>query len=257
MACIAQNLSLPPRTEAAVRFIVPPAFRGKLCLMENYAPLKNQFLIVARALIQPHSKYVTGCIVNIGKKTQKLRAFTPVAHISQIDENGPFNKAMMSVDADMNPNSSSTSSNAQIPPHEVRIKALEEIGLKFENQNLTENEFSQLTSLLYEYRDIFCSDHENLPTSNIAEHHIHLTNPTPIRQKQYPLSLQQQNVMEKYVDKLLKANILRPSTSAWNSPAILVKKAHFNVTNRMIQINIAYVLTSAGSTRSLGPNSNH
>ena len=112
----------------------------------------------------------------------------------------------------------------------MRIKALEEIGRKFENQNLTENEISQLISLLYEYKDIFCSDHENLATSNIAERHKNLTNSTPIRQKQYLSSLQQQNVMEKYVDKLLKANILRLSTSAWNSPAIFVKKANFDVT---------------------------
>jgi hypothetical protein len=35
-------------------------------------------------------------------------------------------------------------------------------------------------------------------------------------------------VMEKYVDKLLKAKIVQPSVSPWNSPAILIRKAHFD-----------------------------
>jgi hypothetical protein len=34
--------------------------------------------------------------------------------------------------------------------------------------------------------------------------------------------------MEKYVDKLLKANIVRHSRSPWNSPAILIRKKGFN-----------------------------
>jgi hypothetical protein len=34
--------------------------------------------------------------------------------------------------------------------------------------------------------------------------------------------------MEKYADKLLKAKVVGPSKSAWNAPAILIKKAGFN-----------------------------
>jgi hypothetical protein len=34
--------------------------------------------------------------------------------------------------------------------------------------------------------------------------------------------------MEKYADKLLKAKVVGPSKSAWNAPAISIKKAGFN-----------------------------
>jgi hypothetical protein len=42
------------------------------------------------------------------------------------------------------------------------------------------------------------------------------TNDTPIRQKQYPLSPEQEIVIEKYVDKLSKAIIVQPSVSPWS-----------------------------------------
>jgi hypothetical protein len=97
-----------------------------------------------------------------------------------------------------------------------------------DNPNLTPEQFVQLTELLFQYQDIICSDYEQLPFSKLPPHELTLTDYTPIRQKQYPLSPQQEQVMEKYVDKLLKANIVRHSRSPWNSPAILFRKKGFN-----------------------------
>jgi hypothetical protein len=105
---------------------------------------------------------------------------------------------------------------------------LTSFGLKLDNTNLTPEQFAQLTELLFQYQDIFCSDCENLPESKLKPYELVLTDYTPIRQKQYPLSPQQEQVMEKYADKLLKAKIVGPSKSAWNAPAILIKKAGFN-----------------------------
>jgi hypothetical protein len=97
---------------------------------------------------------------------------------------------------------------------------LTSLGLKLDNTNLTPEQFAQLTELLFQYQDIFCSDYENLPESKLQPYELVLTDYTPVRQRQYPLSPLQEEVMEKYADKLLKAKIVAPSKSAWNAPAI-------------------------------------
>jgi hypothetical protein len=64
--------------------------------------------------------------------------------------------------------------------------------------------------------------------SNLPPYEIKLTTNVPIRQKQYPLSPQQEVVMEKIVDKLLQAKIVQPSKSSYISPALLIRKANFD-----------------------------
>jgi hypothetical protein len=97
----------------------------------------------------------------------------------------------------------------QMPEHADRLKLLNIKGLTFDNPDLTEEQFSQLTALLYEYQEIFCADYEQLPMSNLPPYEIQLTSDMPIRQKQYPLTPQKEVVMEKIVDKLLQAKIVQ------------------------------------------------
>jgi hypothetical protein len=225
---LAQDLIIPAATEVLVKLMVPQRHRRKLGLMETFSPLKNKFLVVANAIVKPNGNYTIGRILNVGLTTRRLRARTPIAYITPIDMNDPFNKAMLSMDTEQQELQEKSPRVTNMPEHADRIPILKALGLKLDNPNLTEEQFSQLTALLYEYQDIFCADYENLPVSKLPPYQIKLTNDTPIRQKQYPLSPQQELVMEKYLDKLLKAKIVQPSVSPWNSPTILIRKAHFD-----------------------------
>jgi hypothetical protein len=69
---------------------------------------------------------------------------------------------------------------------------LTSLGLKLDKTNLTPEQFAQLTEVLFQYQDIFCSDYENLPESRLEPYELVLTDYTPIRQRQYPLSPQQE-----------------------------------------------------------------
>jgi hypothetical protein len=184
--------------------------------------------VVANAIVKPKGNYTIDRILNIGLTTRRLRARTPIAYITPIDMNDPINKAILSVDTEQQESQEKSPTVTNMPEHADRIPILKDLGLKLDNPNLTEEQFSQLTALLYEYQDIFCADYENLPILKLPPYQIKLTNDTPIQQKQYPLSPQQEMVMEKYVDKLFKAKIVQPSVSPWNSPAILIRKAHFD-----------------------------
>jgi hypothetical protein len=85
---------------------------------------------------------------------------------------------------------------------------LEKLGLTFDESCLSQEQFSKLTALLFEYQEIFCSDVEQLPASTLPPYRINLTNSQPVRQKRYPLSPQHEKLLEQYADKLLKAGIV-------------------------------------------------
>jgi hypothetical protein len=145
-----------------------------------------------------------------------------------IDTSDPFNAAMLSIDDEQETCDKETRRTVQMPKHADRLKLLNIKGLTFDNPDLTEEQFSQLTALLYEYQELFCADYEQLSMSNLPPYEIKLTSNVPIRQKQYPLSPQQEVVMEKTIDKLLQAKIVQPSKSPYNSPALLIRKANFD-----------------------------
>jgi hypothetical protein len=225
---LTQNIIIPAATEALVRLVVPRLFKQKLGLMSTFAPLKNKYLVVAKAIIQPQGATTLGRVLNIGQKPRRLRAGTPIAHITAVDTHDPFNQAMLAAEVESSTNTSQAGRFHQIPAHDERVKVFTSLGLKLDKTNLTPEQFAQLTEVLFQYQDIFCSDYENLPESKLQPYELVSTDYTPIRQRQYPLSPQQEQVMEKYADKLLKAKIVGPSKSAWNAPAILIKKAGFN-----------------------------
>ena len=58
-----------------------------------------------------------------------------------------------------------------------------------------------------------------------AEHEISVGSPKPIKQKYYPVSKKLEETMHSQVREMLGAGIIEPSTSAWSSPVVMVRKA--------------------------------
>jgi hypothetical protein len=223
-----QDVILPAATETIVKLFVPNHARRKTGLVETFPQLKNKFLVVANAVVHPKGSYTIGRILNTGLTPRRLRAKTPIARISSLDMSDPFNAAMLSIDGEQETCDKETRRTVQMPEHADRVKLLNIKGLTFDNPDLTEEQLSQLTALLYEYQGIFCADYEQLAMSNLPPYEIKLTSDVPYRQKTYPLSPQQGVVMENIVDKLLQAKIVQPSKSAYIPPALLIRKANFD-----------------------------
>lgn len=89
---------------------------------------------------------------------------------------------------------------------------------------LTEQEQSQVRSLLHKYSDIF-SDHEgDIGCTNLISHEIPLVDEAPVRQRYRRIPPSEYEAVKAHIHQLLKAQIIRESSSPFASPIVLVKK---------------------------------
>ena len=91
----------------------------------------------------------------------------------------------------------------------------------FSGSNLDTTQQQQLKSLLHEFGDMFTP---KLGKTSMVKHAIRTKGP-PIRQPIRRLPMSTQGVIEQEVQRMLKEGIIRPSSSPWSSPVVLVRKS--------------------------------
>ena len=89
------------------------------------------------------------------------------------------------------------------------------------NENLTEEQKRQVVQLLEESSSVFSS----MPgRTDIVEHSIPTGDAPPVYQPPYRLPSAWQDQVREEIQAMLNADVIEPSTSAWTSPIIPVKK---------------------------------
>ena len=84
---------------------------------------------------------------------------------------------------------------------------------------------SRYQSLLIKYADVFSKHDLDVGHSKTLPHEVRLTDPNRVVSiNQYRLPYHLKEVAIDYVDRLLRSGVIRPSTSVFNSPLMLVKK---------------------------------
>lgn len=89
---------------------------------------------------------------------------------------------------------------------------------------LSRKQKEELEQVLEEHMEVFCEPQE-LPPDRDKRHQITLkegTDPVNVRPYRYPHLMKGE--IERQVEEMLKAGIIRPSTSPYSNPVILVKK---------------------------------
>ena len=89
------------------------------------------------------------------------------------------------------------------------------------NPRLSVRQKHQVQSLLEEFQDVFTDVSK---VTNLLEHTIPLTTDEPIYCKPYPVSMSLRHVIKDEVSKMLKMDVIEPSTASYASPIVLVKK---------------------------------
>ncbi|UYV82162.1 hypothetical protein LAZ67_21001178 [Cordylochernes scorpioides] len=83
------------------------------------------------------------------------------------------------------------------------------------------DEKDQLKQVLEKYAELFSS---GLGRSNLAKHRIDTEGAKPIKHKPYRVSAKEREIIKEQIDEMLRDGIIRPSSSPWSFPVILVKK---------------------------------
>lgn len=109
-------------------------------------------------------------------------------------------------------------------PHESNVPALgheetwEDVVI---SEDLTESQRQQVRELLHEYSDVF-SGKPNL--TRVATHKIDTGDSLPIRSSPYKIPQKLEEEVNKEIEKMLEMGIIRPSTSPWAAPVVIVPK---------------------------------
>ncbi|UYV71271.1 hypothetical protein LAZ67_8002457 [Cordylochernes scorpioides] len=116
-------------------------------------------------------------------------------------------------------------------PAEVKfIEKLEQINndeIQFQiNKNLSPKEQEDLKQILIKYADLFSP---RLGRTNLAKHWIDTEDAKPIKHKPYRVRPKERDIIKDQIDEMLKEGIIRPSSSPWSFPVMLVKKRDVEV----------------------------
>ncbi len=82
---------------------------------------------------------------------------------------------------------------------------------------------SRLEAFLNRHDDMFASNPSDLGRCKLVHHHIETTGP-PVYQHRYRTAAQLRPIVKQQIDEMLANDIIRPSTSPYGAPILLVKK---------------------------------
>jgi len=90
--------------------------------------------------------------------------------------------------------------------------------------SVTEHERAVLEQLLREYCTVFATDTLRVSTTNAAEHHIELSDSTPIVVKYRRLPEAYRELIEKHIEAMIRNGQIERSNSKWAAPMVIVRK---------------------------------
>ena len=82
----------------------------------------------------------------------------------------------------------------------------------------------ELRCLLSNYRDIFALKYEPLGRTGLVKHEIQIGTAKPIRQAPRRTPMHQVDMVEKTMEEMREAGVIKPSQSPWASPVVVVRK---------------------------------
>ncbi|UYV69036.1 K02A2.6-like, partial [Cordylochernes scorpioides] len=107
---------------------------------------------------------------------------------------------------------------------EVTSPDVRECLISMISTDLEETKKNRLLTCLNEFSDIFDFEKKSFPVSGGIKHKIDTSDYPPVRQRPYRVSPAERRVIQSEVEKMMETKIIRPSSSPWASPVILVRK---------------------------------
>jgi len=209
---LAETVVVPGRHE----MVLPAKFKGTECgdgvlgLVEPSPGFAERHdLLLARVVAQPKGNMVPVRVVNPSPTPVTLYQNTTVGTFSQLQ------------DSAVEPVSCNRLATKKTR-RQTRPLASKQFDL--DTINLASTQKDKLANLLDEFSDIFSTGPDDLGRTGIVKHQIDTGGHPPIKQPRRRVPMHQQETMRKHVEEMLQHGVVKPFTSPWASPIVLVKK---------------------------------
>ena len=95
---------------------------------------------------------------------------------------------------------------------------------KFHTGKLTESQQREYHKLMLQHKNLFAWKPDDFGRTSVITHSIDTGDATPIKQRFYRTSYQNQQFIKEEIQRLLEAGLIVPSNSQWASPVVVVEK---------------------------------
>ena len=261
---VSKSCRIPARTEALIQgFSSKNSFRGNQVtqsfLLEALSKQPSQDYLIARTLTIPRQSKVVCRIINPTNRTLRFYKNQAIAKLeeirdedimdlpedfAQLDLKAPQDLSPLSADGcpppvtplsqndkeqNSTPSSQHQKENKQpAEQNSTTIKEefpkIEQLGIKIDSPQLTEDQKLTLKRLLERNADIFSTGYHDLPGMKNFEHKIELSDSTPVRVKAYKCSPYVQAEMDKQIKEMLEYGIIAESRAIFQAPTLMVRK---------------------------------
>ena len=229
---------IPPYTERIVEAYTSIKQAAKALFSPDLHLMNNKRLLLTQAIIQIRNNSTKLIITNTNDYPIQLERDVKVGFVSFLDKDHQVvtgNERGNQNFNDLITNNASTDQQTEKIPWYVNAISDSRTDLAA-NEDEVEKTLDQATqhiedsdqrlqtkSIIRKYRKVF-----DTSSSTIANTSIHHTIPTgdhpPVNSVPYRGSIEQQQALRKIIDQLEKSNQIRPSSSPWSSPVLLIKK---------------------------------
>ena len=229
---------LPPRSETIVKLKVNNTRFNSCYLLEPLPMQQKQKFLTARAIVKSRGKFTFARILNLTNDEIFMHRNHKIASLEQIHESNiamydledlpdkPTVKGQSINAISVSNNKVHTESHANDKP-----RKLQEMGITLESSHLSSQQKEKLTAVIEENFDAFAYNLQQLPGTNLQAHVIETGDSPPVRQRPYRYSPAARKEIEQQTAEMLESGLIKPSSSMWSSPCVLVKKK--NDTYRM------------------------
>jgi hypothetical protein len=110
------------------------------------------------------------------------------------------------------------SQNVILPPLAIQTETVDDVHFA---ERLTPEQRQVAASLCHSFSDVLT---DITGTTNLEKHKIELTSLDPIRLKPYPIPFNTEETIREEVEKMLKLNVIEPSSSPYSAPIVIARK---------------------------------
>ena len=204
---IATNIRIPPRSEIEVTGNSHSLPSG-IWLLEGQPLSSHRSVVAARAVLKSSTDSVPVRLLNTGDQTVVIHKGTKLGELEEVEE---WQIGNVSEQADL---------GDLVTPEKRDIL----LRLAESSTSTSQVEKTSLASLLLQYADIFAGPGEQLGRTTKLKHTIDTGTAPPIRQHMRRVPPAHREVVKELLSQMKQNDVIQPSSSAWASPIVLVKK---------------------------------